>query len=49
VSGQSGLPWWQIAKDCGCWTDSNEGDMGLVHFGSTEALRVHTDDKGEAV
>jgi hypothetical protein len=36
----SGVPWWQIAKDCGCWTDTTDGDMGYVHFGSTEALRV---------
>jgi hypothetical protein len=36
----TGLPWWQIAKDCGCWTDKDDGDMGYVHFGSTEALRV---------
>jgi hypothetical protein len=35
-----GVPWWQIAKDHGCWTDKTDGDMGLVHFGSTEALRV---------
>jgi hypothetical protein len=36
----TGVPWWQTAKDCGCWTDKSDGDMGYVHFGSTEALRV---------
>lgn len=37
-----GTPWWQTAKDCGAWTDRNEGDVGYVHFGSVEALRVYT-------
>lgn len=37
-----GTPWWQTAKDCGAWTDRTEGDLGYVHFGSTEALRVYT-------
>lgn len=39
---EPGTPWWQTAKDCGAWTDRNEGDLGYVHFGSVEALRVYT-------
>jgi hypothetical protein len=39
---EPGTPWWQTAKDCGAWTDRGEGDVGYVHFGSTEALRVYT-------
>lgn len=39
---EPGTPWWQTAKDCGAWTDRQEGDVGYVHFGSTEALRVYT-------
>ncbi len=38
----AGVPWWQIARECGCWTDKADGDLGYVHFGSTEALRVYT-------
>lgn len=37
---EPGTPWWQTAKDCGAWTDRGEGDLGYVHFGSVEALRV---------
>jgi hypothetical protein len=36
----AGIAWWQTAKDCGCWADKTDGDMGYVHFGSTEAMRV---------
>lgn len=39
---EPGTPWWQTAKDCGAWTDRKEGDIGYVHFGSVEALRVYT-------
>lgn len=39
---EPGTPWWQTAKDCGAWTDRLEGDVGYIHFGSTEALRVYT-------
>lgn len=39
---EPGTPWWQTAKDCGAWTDRNEGDLGYVHFGSVEALWVYT-------
>lgn len=39
---EPGTPWWQTAKDCGAWTDRQEGDVGYVHFGSVEALRVYT-------
>ena len=35
-----GVPWWQTAKDVGAWTDREVGDVGYVHFGSTEALRI---------
>lgn len=37
-----GTPWWQTAKGCGAWTDRLAGDVGCVHFGSTEALRVYS-------
>ncbi len=39
---EPGTPWWQTAKDCGAWTDKPDGDVGYVHFGSIEALRVYT-------
>jgi len=39
---EPGVPWWQTAKDCGAWTDRESGDVGYVHFGSVEALRVYT-------
>lgn len=39
---EPGTPWWQTAKDCGAWTDRQDGDVGYVHFGSVEALRVYT-------
>jgi len=39
---EPGTPWWQTAKDCGAWTDKPNGDVGYVHFGSIEALRVYT-------
>lgn len=39
---EAGTPWWQTAKDCGAWTDRQEGDVGYIHFGSVEALRVYT-------